>query len=126
MSKNIYDQSRHRFFCLYHLSLQVLISVRKWHDLPFILWIEFSTCRSTNFKRRWLDLFCNYYHIQCFCIYFAALVVIFCCNLSFSLIFWHIRNFIINLDTMPLSQICDNGLEIIPCCWPNFEMRQRV
>jgi hypothetical protein len=25
-----------------------------------------------------------------------------------------------------VSQICDNRLEIIPCCWSNFEMRQRV
>jgi hypothetical protein len=36
---------------------------------------EFSTCQSTILKRRWLDFFCNYYHIQCFCNHSTALVV---------------------------------------------------
>jgi hypothetical protein len=52
-----------------------------------VFWTEFSTCQSTNLKRRWLDLFCNYYHIQCVCNLSIALVVILCCNLSFSHIF---------------------------------------
>jgi hypothetical protein len=67
-----------------------------------MLWTEFSTCQSTNLKKRWLDLFCNYYQIQYVCNHSTALVVIFCCcNLSFCHI-WHIQNFIVNLDTMPL------------------------
>jgi hypothetical protein len=53
-----------------------------------VLWIEFSTCQSTNLKKRWLNSFCNYYHIQFVCNHSTALVVIFsCCNLSFCHIF---------------------------------------
>jgi hypothetical protein len=48
-----------------------------------VLWTELRTCKSTNLKWRWLDLFWNYYHIQCVCNHSTALVVIFCCNLSF-------------------------------------------
>jgi hypothetical protein len=29
-----------------------------------VLWAEFSTCHSTDLRRRWLDLFCNYYHFD--------------------------------------------------------------
>ena len=59
------------------------------HGLAFylVLCTEFSMCQSTNLKRRWLDLFCNYYHIQCVCNHSTALVVIFSCNLSFCHIF---------------------------------------
>jgi hypothetical protein len=70
------------------------------------LWTELSTCQFTNLKRRWLYLFCNYYHIQCVCNHSTALVVIFFLLQSFILPhFWHIQNFIVNLDTMPLSDI---------------------
>jgi hypothetical protein len=58
----------------------ILISVRKLHDLPFILCYELNI-QCTNLKRRWLDLFCNFYYIQCGCISFCStcdfLVVIF-------------------------------------------------
>jgi hypothetical protein len=39
-----------------------------------MLWTEFSTSQSTTLKRRWLYSFCNYYHIQCVCNHFTALV----------------------------------------------------
>jgi hypothetical protein len=55
-----------------------------------VLWTTFSTCPSTctHFKKRWLDLFCNYHHIQCVCNHSTRLVVIFYgCNLSFCYIF---------------------------------------
>jgi hypothetical protein len=42
-----------------------------------VLWTEFSTCQSTNLKKKWLDLFCNYYHIQCVSNHSTALVDIF-------------------------------------------------
>jgi hypothetical protein len=57
---------------------------RKLYALHFILCCE---CNFTNFKRRRLDLFCNYCHIQCACNHSTPLVVIFCCNLSFCHIF---------------------------------------
>jgi hypothetical protein len=41
-----------------------------------VLLTEFSMCQSTNFKRRWLDLLCNQYHIQCVCYHFTVSVVI--------------------------------------------------
>jgi hypothetical protein len=67
------------------------ISERKLHAcfaFYLVLLTEFSTCQSTNLKRRCLDLFCNYYHISCVCNHFAVFVVIFCCcNLSFCHIF---------------------------------------
>jgi hypothetical protein len=65
-----------------------------------MLWTEFSTCQSTNLKRRWPDFFfCNYYHIQCVCNHSTALVVIFCCNLSFCHIFVTSKIFSLCLET---------------------------
>jgi hypothetical protein len=70
------------FTCTLHL--QVFNFVRKLHSLPFILCYELNSVHVKQLiKRRWLDLFCNYYHIQCICNHSTALVVIFCCNLLF-------------------------------------------
>jgi hypothetical protein len=69
----------HTLISYVHGTRKCLISARKWHALPFILCYfktEFSTCQSTNLKRKWLDLFCNYYHIQRVCNHSTALVVI--------------------------------------------------
>jgi hypothetical protein len=95
----------HALISYVHWTNKCLISVRNLHDLPFMLWIEFGTCQSTNLKRRWLDLFCNYYHIQCVCNHSTALVVIFCCcNLSFCHMFGTSK--ILSLTyTLPLTAI---------------------
>jgi hypothetical protein len=55
------------------------IQFQKENDmsLPFILWTEFSAYQSTNLKRRWLGLFCNYYHIQYVCNHSTTLVFFF-------------------------------------------------
>jgi hypothetical protein len=73
-----------------------------WFAFYRVLWTEFNACQSTNLKRRWLDLFCNHYHIQCVCNHSTSLVVIFVWLKSFILPhFWHIQDFIVNLDTTP-------------------------
>jgi hypothetical protein len=68
-------------------TLKCLISVRKftWFAVYLVVWTDFSTCQSANLRRRWLDLFCNYYHTQCVCNHSAAFVMIF--NLAFFHIF---------------------------------------
>jgi hypothetical protein len=81
---------KHTLISYLHWVLKCFISVRKLHDLPFtlLLWTEFSTCLSTNLKRRWLDLFCNYYHIQSICNYSTSFFFFFFgCDLSFCHIF---------------------------------------
>jgi hypothetical protein len=67
-----------RLFHMY-MDLEVFNFIEKITCFAFylMLWTECSTCQSPNFKRRWLDLFCNYYHIQCVCNHSTALVVIF-------------------------------------------------
>jgi hypothetical protein len=81
------------FICTCTLDLEVFNFSAKitWFAIYLMLWTEFITCQSTNLKRRWLE-FCNYYPIQCVCNHSTALVVIFS--------FWHIQNFIVNLDIL--------------------------
>jgi hypothetical protein len=64
-----------RYFQMY-MDLTVFNFSKKITGFAFylVLLTEFSTCHSTNLKRRWLDLFCNYYHIQCVCKLSTALV----------------------------------------------------
>jgi hypothetical protein len=97
-------QSHVNFMCTLDLEVFNFSEKMAWFAIYLALWTEFSTCQSTNLERRWLDLFCNYYHIQRVCDHFTALVVIF---LLYSFIlphFWHIQNFIVNLNTMPLRK----------------------
>jgi hypothetical protein len=72
-----------------------------WFATYLVLWTEFSTCQSPNLKRRWLDLFWKYYHIQ------------YDCNRSHLFLlqsfilphFWHIQNLSVNKGTMPLTLV---------------------
>jgi hypothetical protein len=86
-----------------------------------VLGTEFSTCHSTNLRRRWLDLFCNYYHIQCVCNHSTALVVIFLVVIFHFATFWHIQNCIVNLDTMPLKK---HFLYLLKYFTPRFFFRK--
>jgi hypothetical protein len=92
-----------------------------------VLWTEFTTYQSTNLRRSLLDLFCNYYHIQCMCVIILQHLWSFCsCNLSFchilarlcTPILWcvfpiglmrlitvrYFCPFIVNLDIIPLNK----------------------
>jgi hypothetical protein len=77
------------------MDFEVFIFKKKIHPLPFALRYEF---KSVHVKRRYPDLFCKYYHIQCVCNYSAELVVLF-----HFVTFWHIQNFILNLDNKHLK-----------------------
>jgi hypothetical protein len=57
-------------FAFYLMDLAVLNFSEKITCFAFYLVL------STNLKRRWLDLFCNYHHIQRVCNHSTALVVI--------------------------------------------------
>jgi hypothetical protein len=53
---------------------------------------------------RWADLFYNYYHIQCAHNHDSAEIVVIFLMQSFNLPhFWHIQNFIVNLDSIPFT-----------------------
>jgi hypothetical protein len=71
---------------------------------PLSCVMNVSACQSDSFKKKYfVDLFYNYHHIQCVCNHSAELVNNFL-GLSFILPhFWHIQNFIDNLDSMPLT-----------------------
>jgi hypothetical protein len=90
--------------------------------LYLVLWTEFSTCQSTNLRTRWLDLFCNY-HIQCVCNH---------CHFSVLPHFWHLQNFIVNLDTiMPLTNTCillynKTVMDLFITCWICFVIDQTI
>jgi hypothetical protein len=88
------------FICTFDLEVFNFSEKILWFFFYFALSTEFSTCQSFNLNRRWLDLFCNYYDIQCVGNHSTAFVVILrcCCNL----LFWHIQNFVVNLDTICL------------------------
>jgi hypothetical protein len=94
----------HTLISLCTLDLEVFNFSEKitWFAFYRVLSIEFSTCQSTNLKRRRLDLFCNYSY-QCVCNHSTALVVIFALKSFILPHFWHIKHFIVNLDTMPLK-----------------------
>jgi hypothetical protein len=89
------NQLHVNFICTW--TFKCLISVRKLHALRFILCYEFN---SVHVSLLILDLFCNYCHTQCVCNHSAEIVVI-SLYLSFFIFlpFWHIQNFIVNLDT---------------------------
>jgi hypothetical protein len=74
-------QQHVNFICALDLEVFNLSEKITWFAIYLVLWTELSTCQTTNLKRRWLVLFCNYYHVQCICNYSTTLVVILCCNL---------------------------------------------
>ena len=55
------------FICTLDLEVVNFSEEMTWFAFYLVLGIEFSICQSTNLKKRRLDLFCNYHHVQCVC-----------------------------------------------------------